>query len=609
MEKSRYFPGGFAIRGCLAALMFGLTALCSVPAQEAAPHRHGIAMYGEPAMPEGFSHLPYANPEAPKGGRLTIGAQGSFDSLNLLAVGKNSPPALIPYVLQSLMFRTLDEPFTLYPLLAESIATPADRSYAEFRLNAAARFSDGKPVTADDVIFSWDLLKRRSHPFRRGYYGKVKEAKRIDERTVRFEFGPGADYELPLILGIMPVLAKHATNPETFDSMGFQPLLGSGPYTVAEVQPGTRVVLRRDPNFWGAALPTLRGMYNFEEVRLEYFRDGNTFTEAFRTGVYDFRVELDPTRWVTAYEGPALREGRIVKEGYRSESPRPVNAFIMNARRAHFADIRVRRAFSALFDFEWLNHNLFRGQYRRTGGFFDESLLSSLGRPADERERALLAPFAADIPADVLEGRWAPPKTDGSGRDRTVMGSAAKLLAEAGYRIVDGAMMGRDGRRLAFDIMVNTRDKERIALAFADTLKLIGISPRIRLVDDSQYWSRLRTFDYDMVIETYTSSASPGNEQENRWSSAAADREASLNYAGVKSPAVDASIKAMLAARSREDYVAAVRALDRSLIAGAYVIPLYYAPERWLARWTRVARPERWPKFDFTPDVWWRGAP
>ncbi len=603
------FSLGQALRG---ALLIGavLFAGPATGAGEAPQPQPGIAMYGVPATPPGFTHLPHANPDAPKGGRLTIGLQGSFDSLNLLAVGKNSPPALIPYVLQSLMFRTPDEPFTLYPLLAETITTPDDRSYAEFRLNPKAHFSDGKPVTADDVIFSWDLLKRRSHPFRRGYYSKVKEAKRIDERTVRFEFGAGADFELPLILGIMPVLAKHATDPATFDTMGFQPLLGSGPYRVEDVQPGTRVVLKRDPAFWAANLPTLKGMFNFDEVRLEYFRDGNTYMEAFRTGVYDFRVELDPTRWMTAYNGPALSEGKIVREGYRSESPRPVNAFIMNGRRAQFSDIRVRQAMDYLFDFEWLNHNLFRDQYQRTGGYFDESALSSLGRPADARERALLAPFLSSIPDDVMEGRWRPPKTDGSGRDRAVMGKAVALLAEAGYRIVDGAMIHqKSGRRLAFDIMVNTRDKERIALAFVDTLKLVGIQPRVRLVDDSQYWSRLRTFEYDMVIETYTSSASPGNEQENRWSSAAAGREASLNYAGVKSPVVDAMIKAMLAARDKDDYIAAVRALDRALISGAYIVPLYYAPERWIARWTRVARPARWPKFDFTPDVWWGGNP
>ena len=597
-----------------AALLFTLAVLLlqsfgpAVGADAAEP-RHAIAMYGEPALTAGFAHMPYANPGAPKTGRLTLGFQGSFDGLNLLAVGKNAPPVLIPYVLQSLMFRSQDEPFTLYPLLAESIATPADRSWAEFRINPKATFSDGKPVTADDVIFSWDLLKRRSQPFRRGYYGKVSEAQKRDERTVRFVFGANSDFELPLILAAMPILAKHATDPDKFDSMGFTPLLGSGPYLVSEVVPGTRVNLKRNPNFWATDLPTLRGFYNFDEIRFDYFRDGNTFTEAFRTGIYDHRIELDPTRWLTAYDSEATRDGRVVKEGFRSASPRPLNAFVMNTRRGPFADIRVRQAMNALFDFEWLNHNLFRDQYKRTASFFDESELSSKGRTASDKERALLALFLKDIPEDVLEGRWLPPKTDGSGRDRAVMSGAVKLLEEAGYKVVNGAMTSANGQPLAFDIMVDSRDKERIALAFSDTLRLVGIKARIRLVDSSQYWSRLRAFEYDVIISTYNNSPSPGNEQENRWNSAAASREASLNYAGVKSPAVDAMIKAMLAARERDDYIAAVRALDRALISGSYLIPLYHAPELWIARWTRIARPETLPKYDFTPDVWWWKGP
>lgn len=600
---------GIAARALLCAVLAVFASAPCAAADSGMP-RHAIAIYGEPALPPDFQHLPYANPEAPKGGRITLGFQGSFDGLNLLAVGKNAPPVLIPYVLQSLMFRSQDEPFTLYPLLADSVVTPPDRSYVEFHINPKATFSDGRPVTAEDVLFSWDLLKRKSHPFRRGYYGKVKQAEALDPHRVRFTFGPGSDWELPLILGIMPVLAKHATDPETFESTGFNALLGSGPYLVSEVAPGTRVVLKRNPAFWGADIPTLRGFYNFDEVRFEFFRDGNTFTEAFRTGVYDFRVELDATRWATAYAGPAFSDGRIVKEGFAFESPRPLNAFIFNSRRPEFSDLRARHALLRLFDFEWLNKNLFRGQYKRTASFFDESQFAAHGRPASAAERALLAPFTAEIPSDVLEGRWLPPQTDGSGRDRKVMREAVKLLAEAGYKVIDGRMReAKTGRPLAFDIMVNSRDKERIALAFADTLKLVGIFPRIRLVDDSQYWSRLRKFDYDMIIETYGNSPSPGNEQENRWSSGAAEREGSLNYPGIRSPAVDASIKALLAARGRDDYVAAVRALDRSLVSGAWIIPLYHAPERWVARWTRVARPDTLPKFDFTPDVWWQATP
>jgi peptide/nickel transport system substrate-binding protein len=594
------------------ALPFAAALVCAHPAARAegpAPS-HAIAIYGKPALPADFQHLPYANPNAPKGGRITFGYLGSFDALNLLAVGRNAPPVMIPYVLQPLMFRSQDEPFTLYPLLAESITTPPDRSFVEFRLNPKAVFSDGRPVTSADVIFTWDLLKRKSHPFRRGYYGKVKQAEAPDERTVRFTFGPGADWELPLILGIMPVLAKHATDEATFDTLGFTPLVGSGPYVVGDVSPGSRVILKRNPNFWGADIPTLRGLYNFDEVRFEYFRDANTFMEAFRTGVYDLRIELDPTRWATAYTGPAFSDGRIVKEGFYFESPRPLNAFIFNSRRPKFSDIRTRKAIANLFDFEWLNRNLFRDQYKRTASFFDESPFAARGRPAGEIERRILAPFAAEIPADVLEGRWTPPATDGSGRDRAVMGEAVKLLAEAGFKVRDGVMTEvATGAPLTFDIMVNNRDKERVALAFADSLKLVGISPRIMLVDSSQYWARLRTFNFDMIIETYGSSASPGNEQENRWTSAAAGREGSLNYPGVRSPAVDASIKALLAARDQEEYVASVRALDRALVSGSWLIPLYHSPERWVARWTRIARPDVLPKFDFTPDVFWQAKP
>lgn len=566
-----------------------------------------MAMYGDPALPPDFAAMPYARPDAPKGGRLTLGLQGTFDGINLLAIRGNAPPALQPYILQTLMFRTLDEPFTLYPLLAEGVATPADRTSVTFRLNPKATFSDGKPVTAADVLFSWDLLKRKGRPFHRIYYNKAKVAEALGEREVRFDFGAGGDFELPMIFGLMPVFAKHATDPEKFEQMGFTPLLGSGPYTLESVEPGARLMLRRRADFWAQDLPSLKGMFNFDEIRFEYFRDSNTFMEAFRTGLYDYRVELDPTRWVTAYDSPARREGRYVQEGYAFETPKPVSGFMLNTRRWPFGDRRVREALNRLLDFEWLNKNLFRGQYKRTVGFFDESELSSKGRPASEAERALLAPFLSEIPSDVLEGRYLPPQTDGSGRDRAVMGGAVKLLREAGFSLSDGELVEKSsGRPLAFDVVVNTREKERIALAFADTLRLIGVRPRIRLVDDAQYWGRLKKFDFDVVIETYGASASPGQEQINRWSSAAAKNEASLNYPGVASPAVDAMIQALLAARGKEAFIAAVRALDRALISGAYIIPLYHAPQRWVARWTRVSRPERIPRFDFTPDTWWR---
>lgn len=591
--------------GLLAAQ--GLVAFCAVArAGEDGQRKHAIAMYGEPALPADFKALPYVNAAAPKGGRLTLGVLGSFDSMNQFAIRGTAPAVLSPYIVQSLMFRTQDEPFTLYPLIAEGVSTPADRSSVTFYLNTAAKFSDGKPLTAEDVLFSWDLLKRKGRPNHRSYYSKVSKATARDAHTVTFEFAGGGDHELPLILGLMPVVAKHATDPEKFEQMGLTPLVGSGPYALADIEPGTRLTLKRRPDYWGADLPSQRGIFNFDEIRLEYFRDSNTYLEAFRTGVYDLRIETDPNKWLTGYDGPALREGRFVKEGFTFETPPPLNAFILNARRPAFSDVRVRQAMNQLFDFEWLNKNLFHGLYRRSAGYFGAGELSSVGKPANEAERALLAPYAAQFPPNVMDGTWRPPVSDGSGRDRKTMGEAVRLFAEAGYKISDGRMLDREGKPFAFTILVDTREKERIALAFADTLRLVGIAPTVRLVDTTQYWSRLKTFDYDVIIETYFTSASPGNEQENRWSSAAAKRDATLNYPGVSSPAVDAMVAALLSAREKAAYVAAVRALDRALIAGSYVIPLYHAPERWVAHWMRVSRPASLPRFDFSPDTWWR---
>lgn len=601
------------IRRCfqlLAAALVLILPPVAAPAGEATGPRHAIAMHGEPALPPDFAHFPYARPDAPKGGRLTTGHQGSFDGMNQFAIRGSAPPVLTPYIVQPLMFRSLDEAFTLYPLIAESIETAPDRSWVVFRLNPKATFSDGKPLTSADVLFSWDLLKRKGRPNHRSFYSKVTSATAPDAHTVRFVFSGAPDRELPLIFALMPVFAKHATDPDKFEQMGFAPLVGSGPYLLGEVEPGTRVTLKRRADYWGADLPSQRGFYNFDEIRLEYFRDSNSMLEAFRTGLYDFRVELDPTKWLTAYDGPALRDGRIVKEGYAFETPPPLNAFILNTRRGALADVQVRQALGQMFDFEWLNANLFRGTYRRSAGYFGNSELSSVGKAPSDLERRLLEPFAKQIPQDVLEGRWKPPVSDGSGRDRAVMGAAVQLLEKAGYKIRDGRMVHlATGQPLTFSIMVNNRDKERIALAFADTLRLVGIHPQIRLVDTSEYWSRLKSFNYDVVVDTYFMSASPGNEQENRWSSAAAKREASLNYPGVSSPAVDAMVKALLAANEKPEYVAAVRALDRALISGFYVIPLYHAPERWVARWAHVLRPERLPQFDFTSDVWWRSIP
>jgi len=571
-----------------------------------APHRHAIAMHGEPALSPDFPHLPYANPEAPKGGQLRTGIEGSFDAINTMAIKGNAPRAMVPYIVQPLMMRSDDEPFTLYGLLARTIATPADRGYVEFRMDPRARFSDGKPVTAADVLFSWNLFTTRGRENYRRNARKVAKVELRDPMTIRFTFVSAGDQELPLILAMMPVLPEHATDPEKFERMGFTPFLGSGPYLVENIEPGARIVLKRREDYWAKDLPVHRGLYNFDRISLDFFRDSNTLFEAFKTGLLDVRAEIDPTKWREGYDIPAVREGRVLRETIPLKVPKGMSGFIFNTRRKPLDDLKVREAMFYLFDFEWLNRNLFADVYRRTSSYFDESELSFHAGPVDEREAAILGDALAGLPAPIRDGSWKPPVTDGSGRDRTVIRHALGLLEEAGYAIQGGTMTHRaSGQPLTFEIMVTTREKERIALVFADGLAQLGIQPRIRLVDSSQYWARVRNFEFDCIVQGYVVGASPGQEQANRWSSAAADTPSTLNWAGVKVPAVDRAIAALLAARSREDFVASVRALDRLLIAGHYVLPLYHLPDRWLARWRQIARPVHSAGYDFQYDNFW----
>jgi peptide/nickel transport system substrate-binding protein len=591
----------FAVLGAM--LLLGVTAA----AGKAADARYAIAMHGEPALPADFSRVRYANPAAPRGGRLVHGVLGTFDSLNPLIVKGLAALGMRGSVIESLMARGYDEPFTLYGLLAKSVETDADRSYVTFRLDPRAHFSDGKPVTAEDVIFSWRLLRDRGRPNHRTYYSKVVKAQALDARTVRFDLAGSNDRELPLILGLMPVLAKHATDPATFEDTSLTPLVGSGPYVVSKVNVGRSVTFKRDPSYWGRDLPINRGLWNFDEIRYDYYRDANSQFEAFKKGLYDVRAEDDPTRWVTAYNFPAARAGRVVKEEFPSGLPKPMMAFVFNTRRPVFADIRVRQAIMQLFDFKWLNHNFFFDRYRRPASYFEGSELSAHGRPANARERALLAPFPNAVRPDVMAGTWSPPTSDGSGRDRRNLKIALALLEQAGYELHGTELRSRaTGRQLAFEILVTARDQQRLALALQRDLARAGIAVNVRMVDAVQYDRRRISFDFDMIEFSWDQSLSPGNEQSFYWSSAAADEEGSRNYMGVKSPAIDALIAAMLKARARTDFVAAVRALDRVLISGYYVIPLYYLPAQWVARWSAIRHPAATSLFGYLPETWWR---
>lgn len=590
-----------------------LAALAAAPLRAAEP-RHGLAMHGAPALPEGFDHFPYADPAAKKGGRLRVGLAGTFDSLNPFNLKSGSAAqGLVGNVFQGLMARAQDEPFTLYPLIAQSIDIDPDRTRVTFRLDPRAHFSDGAPITSADVLFSFDLLKNKGRPQQRVAYGLVKSIEAPDAQTVTFDLTGVGDRELPLILAIMPVLPRHATDVERFADATLARPVGSGPYVIADAKAGARLLLRRDPDYWGADIPSQRGFYNFDEIDIQYFRDGNSLFEAFKAGLLDYREETSTTRWSTAYDFPALRDGRVVREALKNDNPKGLEGFVFNTRRPLFQDIRLREALGMMFDFEWVNANLYSGLYTRTKSFFDESELSSAGRPASEKERALLAPFPGAVRADILEGTWRPPVNDGTGRDREVARRALELLAAAGYR-VEGGALSKDGAPVSFEIMVKDRNQERLALNYASSLQRIGVDARVRLVDEVQYQRRRQKFDFDMMIGQWLASASPGNEQRMRWGSASATQEASFNLAGASSPALDALIAALLAAKSHEDFVTAVRAYDRALLSGFYVVPLFHASEQWIAHSTDIARPARLPRyaaplFGPTLESWWRTNP
>jgi peptide/nickel transport system substrate-binding protein len=564
-------------------------------------------MHGEPALPAGFTHLPYVNIDAPRGGRIVIGQQGTFDSLNAFVVRGVAPDAMQRFVLQSLLWRSPDEPFTAYGLLAREIEMPEDRSFIVFHLDPRARFSDGKPVTSADVAFSFEMLRTHGKPFHRNSFRRVASVETPDAATIRFRFGPDADRELPLIIGAMPIFARHATNPATFPETTFTPMLGSGPYLISDIRPGESITLTRRTDFWAEDHPLMRGQHNFETIRYDYYRDSNALFEAFKVGLSDFRVETDPTRWTTGYDIPAVRDGRIARRSMTFAAPKGLSAFVFNTRRPVFADVRVREGLSLMFDFEWANRNLFYGVYRRSDSLFADSDLSAAGRAADAREQALMARLGVSLPPAFVAGTWAPPASDGSGRDRNIARRAVELLAAAGYRLEDGVMIRRDtGEPLSFEITVNSRGQERLALNYAKSLQRIGVTAKVRLIDDVQYWRRLSAFDMDMVQWVWPVSASPGTEQFNRWGSAAAERPGSLNYSGARNPAIDGAVQAMLSARAREDYVAAARLLDRLVMSGHYVVPLFYLPQVWVAHARGIAFNERTPRFSFSTDAMWR---
>ena len=568
----------------------------------AAP-RHGIAMHGEPALSADFKNLPYVNPEAPQGGMLRQAISGSFDSVNPFIIKGTAAFNVRTLVFESLMGRNWDEPFSLYGLLAESIDVTDDRATFTFKIRPEAKFSDGSPVTAADVVWSMETLRDKGRPNFKNSYSKVKSVETPDDHTVVFR-QDGGDRELPLIVGVMPVLSKKNWEGKAFDTTTLDKVVGSGPYVISEIKAGERITYTKNPDYWGKALPLNKGLWNFDSLRYDYFRDANAAFEALKKGDADVRIETDPVRWSSGYDFPAVSEGKLIKETVEQRSPAPASGFAFNTRRKIFEDVRVREALSMAFDFEWANANLFSKAYRRTFGYYSGSMLSSKGKPADARELAIIG--EGGLRADYLDGSYALPVSDGSGRDRKVLRAAVGKLADAGWTIKDGAMVNAAGEPFAFTLTLGNGDQEKIALHFQRTLQQIGIKVDVRLVDAAQFASLQKTYDYDMIPVTWYNSLSPGNEQKLYFGSAGRTAEGTRNYPGIADSKVDAAIDAMLKATTQEDFESAVRAEDRLLVAGHYIIPLYDAGGQWVARWTSIGRPPTQPLPGFEATTLWR---
>jgi microcin C transport system substrate-binding protein len=569
---------------------------------------HGLSVYGDLKYGPGFTHFEYTDPAAPKGGQVKLFAIGTFDTLNPFIL-KGVAAAGIGEIFDTLMVQSSDEPFSEYGLVAESVEVPADRAWVAYTLRPEARFHDGSPITPEDVVWTFETLKERGHPFFRSYYAKVTRAEKTGPRTVRFTFSPGNNRELPLIVGQMAVLSHAYWRAHDFAKTTLEPPLGSGPYAVAAVEPGRSITYRRVRDYWGARLPVAAGRNNFDTLRFDYYRDGTVALEAFKAGAYDFRPENVAKNWATAYDIPAVRQGLIRKERIANEIPTGMQGFVYNTRRAVFADRRVRQALGYAFDFEWTNRNLFYGAYTRTKSYFSNSELAARGRPSRE-ELGILEPFRGKIPDDVFTTPYEPPTTDGSGEIRDNLRTAFGLLQQAGWVVRGGKLAdGRTGEPMTFEVLLDQPDFERVTLPFVKNLERLGVTARVRTVDTAQYQHRLENFDFDMTVAVWPESLSPGNEQRDNWTSESAQTPGSRNLAGVRDPAVDKLVDLVVAAPDRASLIARTRALDRVLLWGFYVVPHWHIQAFRVAYWDKFGRPTIPPKYALGfPDTWWVDA-
>ena len=591
-------------------LILAISVLCltanAVYAQDPAPV-HGVAMHGEPKYGPDFSHFDYVNPYAPKGGTLRVGVpQGSFDSLNNFII-RGNPASGLGSLYDTLVTSSSDEAFTQYGLIAESIEMPEDRSWVIFNLRPEARFHDGHPLTADDVIFSFDILKDKGLPHFRAYYKNVTVAEKLGDHRIKFVFGEGENRELPLIIGQLPILPKHYWETREFDKTTLEPPLGSGPYKVQSVEPGRSISYARVEDYWGEDIPVNRGQNNFDLIIYDYYRDADVAIEALKAGAFDIRAENSAKNWATAYDIPAVDAGRLILDKIPTQMPEGMQSFAFNSRRFPFADRQVRRALTFAFDFETTNKNLFYGQYTRTKSYFSNSELASSGLP-EGKELEILEQFRGRIPDEVFTTPYTVPETDGNGNVRANLRTAVNLLKDSGWEIRDGKMIEiESGRPLEFEILLAQPQAafERIFLPFIQNLERIGVSAELRRVDVSQFQNRLDNFDFDMIIGSWGQSLSPGNEQRNYWSSESATINGSRNYVGISDPAIDELIELVISAPDRESLVIRTRALDRVLLWGHYVIPNWHLAFQRLVYWNKFGRPDTLTLQGTSTNYWW----
>jgi microcin C transport system substrate-binding protein len=572
-------------------------------APAAQPRTDALSLVGEPRLPVGFTHFPFVNPNAPRGGEVTLAAIGTFDSFNPFIL-RGTAAGAVGQIWDPLMRGSADEPSTEYAHLAERVEVAPDGTWVAFTLRAAARWHDGRPITAGDVAWTFETLRTHGRPFYRAYWGDVTAVEPDGERRVVFRFRNGENRELPQILGQLTVLPRHWFEGRDFTRPLTEPPLGSSAYRIEGFEMGRSVTLRRVPGWWGEDIPTQRGMDNFDVIRTVYFRDPTVAFEAFKAGQVDFRLENIARQWATAYDFPAVQRGLVRRETFRRELPTGMQAFGFNARREPFNDPRVREALSRVFDFEWLNANIFFGQYTRTSSYFSNSELASSGLPTGE-ELALLERFRGRIPDRVFTQPFQNPVTDGSGTNREGLRAALDLLRQAGWTVRDRRMVNAQGRQMSFEIVLDSPSFERVALPYAQWLQRLGIDARVRTVEAAQYQRITDEFDFDMTLVLFGQSESPGNEQRDFWSCEKARQPGSRNLMGICSPAIDELIELIISAPDRASLITRTRALDRVLLHSHYVVPHWYSGTVNVAFWDRFGIPDYTPRTGIAFEAWW----